>query len=604
MPIKKIVPTFILFKFPLSIATSIALHLILQHGFHLLFLANLATWIGITIGSIQLLKKTLSAIKEKKMALDYIAILAILVALIGHYYLVGAVIMLMLSGGYALEAYGLATATRSLTALIDRIPNEAQIWKDRHITETKLLSQIHIGENILIRKGEIIPMDGRLISEFAETDESSITGEPYFLEKHKNDSLRSGTVNIGDPIVMEVTALDQESSYRNIIKVVQQAQLEKSPMIRMADQYSLVFLGLTFLIVCLGYWLSHDSSRILAILVVATPCPLILATPIALMGGVSAASKRLIIVKHLASLEALSRVQALIFDKTGTITLGKPTIKKITCLTDPEKTHELLGIAAAIERNSLHPLAKAIVQHAKTEKAPLIRIENVSEKIGYGISGAVDHHVYLLSKITDSDGMSIGLFDQNQQLLLQFEFEDSLKKDAQHILEKLSKTGLHLYLYTGDKKERTKVLLEGLGLPITVATDCTPEQKKEKITELKRQGKVTAMIGDGINDAPALAAADVGLVFSHEEQTASTDAADIVFLGGDLSLVFEAIQLSKETIRIARHGIVFGIGASVIAMIAAALGYVPPISGALLQEGIDAAVILYALRSSRIQSKI
>jgi heavy metal translocating P-type ATPase len=600
--IKSLKSWILLFRYPLIIATCILAHLGLQHIAGQFMLADIATWIGTAIGSIQLLKKTAEALRDKKLALDYIAIIAILVALFGQYYLVATVIMLMLSGGYALEDYGLATAKRSLTALISRIPNDAQVWENNTITETRPVSDIKIGQHILIRKGEIIPLDGILESNNAEIDESSITGEPYLLEKNTGDQIRSGTVNIGNPIRIRVTAIDKDSTFRAIINMVRDAQLERSPMIRLADTYSFVFLGITFSLALAAYLISHDITRVLGVLVVATPCPLILATPIALMGGVSAASKRLIIVKRLGNLETLSRVQALIFDKTGTLTLGKPIVSTITLHTSQLSKNDCLSIAAAIERNSLHPLAKALVMHAKEQHAPLVLATNITEKIGHGISGTIANTEYTLSKIPNSTGMSIGLYSNTSTLLAQFEFEDKLKQDSSKILATLGTKGLRLFLFTGDKKSRAEALLKPLGLPITVEADCSPEEKKEKVIALHNQGYITAMIGDGINDAPALAASDVGLVFSHDEQTASTEAADIVLLGGDISLVLEALQIATKTVRVARQCIMFGISASIIGMSAAALGYLPPIIGAFFQEIIDIIVILYALQTSQIGS--
>ena len=257
-----------------------------------------------------------------------------------------------------------------------------------------------------------------------------------------------------------------------------------------------------------------------------------------------------------------------------------------------------LAVAAAIERNSLHPLAKAITEYARQQPIPLLKADNVREQIGFGIFADVDGHPYRLSKVAESLGMSIGLFSGQGEELAYFEFEDELRSDSKEVLGKLSQRGLQLYLFTGDKKTRANELADKLGVPIVVEAECSPERKKERIEELRNKGIVTVMIGDGINDAPALAAADIGMVFSHNDQTASTDAADVVFLGGDLALVLDAIQLAMDTVRVAKHCIFFGIGASVVGMGFAAFGMIPPIVGAVLQEIIDVVVILYALRTS------
>lgn len=600
---RSVLTTLGLFRLPIIIAACIGLHLVLQSVFLLTNWANWASIVGVLIGSIQLAKNTYHSIKEKQIALDYVAIAAIAIALYGQYFLVANVIILMLSGGYALESYGVATAKRSLTALIDRIPHDVHLWTHGQIGRLIPVKDVEIGQEIAIRKGEVIPLDGILSSTYAETDESSITGEPYLLEKQTGDQIRSGTVNVGDLIVVRVTTNDQNSTYNTIIKMVRETQQEKSPMIRLADQYSLVFLGFTFVLAIFAYVISHDIGRVLSVLVIATPCPLILATPIALMGGVSAGSRRNIIIKRLSSLEVLARVTTLVFDKTGTLTLGKPTVVNIIPSDPSLDVETLIGISAAIERNSLHPLAKAIVNYAKINNIPPVTVTHLHEKIGFGIYGTVDTATFHLSKIVGSEGMSIGLFDSQNTILLQFEFEDRVKSDSHSVLKSFDLAGHQLFMFTGDKKHRAEALVANFPVPVTVVAECTPDEKKDRIVELRNQGKITAMIGDGINDSPALAAADVGMVFSHDEQTASTDAADIVFLGGNLGLVLDATILATSTIRVAKQCIWFGIGASAIGMIAATLGFIPPIIGAILQEAIDVVVILYALRTSFISFK-
>jgi len=340
-----------------------------------------------------------------------------------------------------------------------------------------------------------------------------------------------------------------------------------------------------------------DLIRALAVLAIATPCPLIIATPIALLGGVNAASKKNIIVKKLASLEILSRAQALIFDKTGTITLGRPIVVEFKNQSKYEDL-DILAISEGIERNSLHPLAKAVVEYAKLNKAKIIHADNIAEKIGQGILGTVNGKTYKLAKMESKEGMTIGIYEKNI-LLAFFRFEDEIKKESKTIIQTLKNKGFELFIFTGDKKEAAEKLVESLGLEVTVKAECTPEDKQKGIQELKKQGKITAMVGDGINDAPALALADVGMVFSNEEQTAASEAADLVFLGGNFSLVVDSMNIAKRTIYIAKQSIFVGIGISILGMVFASLGFITPIAGAFLQEGIDVAVIINALRASR-----
>src|SRR3989338_536915 len=593
--IHKIVNSFFI---PIIVAVGIILALFFQFVLKMQETATIVLLLIIFVGSLELIQDTWNSIRNKKFALDYIAILAISVGLASGQYLVSAIIVLMLSGGNTLEKYGMARARSSLTKLTDRIPSSVFLWKKGKIGKKVSIASVGIGTNIVVRRGEVIPLDGTLISDSALVDESSLTGEVYIMEKMKGDRMRSGTVNGGDVLIISVTKIDKDSTYRKIIEMVEAAQREKTPLIRLADKYSVIFTIITLILSGIAYFVSHDLSRVLSVLVIATPCPLILATPIALMGGMNRAGKKRIIMKNLASLEVLSRVDTIIFDKTGTITLGKPSITKLTIIDTTFTEKEVCEIAASIERNSLHPFAKAIVLYAQEKKYSQKSSKNVIEKIGQGISGIVEGKNYTLSKIGNTTGMKIQLLSAGHQIAI-FEFEDTIKKTSATIIKNLKNSGLEVLIYTGDKHEVAMELIKQLGQKIQIKSECTPEDKKNGINELKKQRKIIAMVGDGINDAPALALADVGLVFSNEEHTAASEAADIVFLGGDFALVTEVIEIGRDTIHIATQSIVFGIGLSIIGMIFATVGFIPALIGAFLQETIDIAVIFKALRASR-----
>ncbi len=587
------------FKIPLLIVGGIILFLFFAYVIPVPLLSTVIILLAIGLGTYELFKETVIGLMKGQYALDYIAILAIIVAVITQEYLVAAILSLMISSGRTLEEYGVSRARQSLTGLIERIPDEVLLWTKGAIGDKKKIRSIKIGEELYVRKGEVIPLDGILVSENGLTDESSLTGEPYFIDKIKGDALRSGTINLGDPIIIRVTKTQKNSTYNKIIEMVQHAQEEKSPLVRLADTYSTYFTIITLVIAAFAYVYSHfNLTSVLAVLAVATPCPLIIATPIALLGGVNASAKKKIIVKQLASLEVLSRVTALIFDKTGTITIGKPRLTKVELKTDKISEDELLGIAEAIERSSLHPLAKAIVNYAKEKNAPVVAAEHITEKIGEGITGEVLGKQYTLAKLSGGNGMAIELRSHAQQLVV-FRFEDEIKQDSKEIIQYLKDKKLSLFIFTGDKKESAEKVAEQLGGKVTVKAELTPEDKQKGIEELKKKGIITAMVGDGINDAPALALADVGMVFSNEEQTAASEAADIVFLGGNFSQVLDAYGIAKRTIQIAMQSILWGIGLSIVAMVFAAVGVIPPLFGAGIQEAIDVAVILNALRASR-----
>jgi len=550
----------------------------------------------VALGIFKMMRETLAALLKKQFALDYIAIVAIAVALVMGEYLVAAILALMVSSGGALDDYAAKQAKKSLTALVDRIPTDVILWEGAPGRRRKL-SEVKVGEEILIRKGEVVALDGTLLSESGETDESSLTGEPYFISKITEDVIRSGTVNVGQPIVVRVTKTEADSTYRKIVDMVKEAENEKSPMVRMAEKYSVGFTIAAFAISAFAYVHSdYDLTRVLAVLAVATPCPLIIATPIALLGGVNAAAKKKIIVKKLAALETLSRVQAIVFDKTGTITLGTPRVSGIT-LQCSQSINDALSVAEAIERNSLHPLAKAIVSEARRRDVGIMHATDVREMLGKGISGIVNGQEYMLAK-TEGEGMSIALSSGTVTQAV-FGFEDEIKQQSAETMKHLEESGISLNIFTGDKKAAAKKIAAQLGTRVSVRAECTPQDKQDGISALRREGKITAMVGDGINDAPALALADVGMAFSNEEQTASSEAADIVFLGGDFSMVLEIWEVSKKTVAIAKQSILAGIGMSLIAMFAASLGFISPIIGAALQEVIDIAVIINALRASR-----
>ena len=585
-----------IFIVPLAVLLSIASYLAFEYvlGLHPAALASIS--IGITIGAVSISWATIGQLMKRQFAVDFIAILAVAVALITQEFLVAAIILLMWSGGNTLERYAMIQANRSLTALKDRIPNQVVLWEGGKMGGRVPIESVTVGSLIYIRKGEVIPLDGTLRSEAGQTDESSLTGEPYIIDKIKDDLMRSGTVNVGNPIVILVTKADTDSTYRKIVEMVRNAQEERPPIVRIANRYSSYFTVITLVIALTAYLVSHSMEDVLAVLVIATPCPLIIATPVALIGGMNASAKKRIIVKRLSSIEVLSRVNTLIFDKTGTITIGKPVVTELRVLGKFDQK-EVYGIAEAIERNSLHPLAKAVVLAAKNAGAPVYHATEIEERIGSGISGTVNGERYTLSKPKRQAATSINL-SIGKTAIAEFLFEDTVKPGTGRMLHDLKHSGMEIRIFTGDRKEAADRLMEKLDEGVAIKAECSPQDKKDGIAKLKEEGKTTAMVGDGINDAPALAAADVGMVFSHEEHTAASDAADIVFLGGDLEAVADSIRISKRTMGIAIQSITVGIGLSVLGMLLAAIGLIPPLGGAILQEAIDIAVILNALRAS------
>ncbi len=587
------------FKMPVFVLAGLAVYVVFFRS------GEFGRWLAIAvivIGSFSLFLETARLLIRRQFALDYIAISAILMSVLTGENLVGLVIVLMFSGGTTLEKYGLARAKQSLTALTNRIPNEVVLWQGGRADVRAPIEGVAVGTEILVRKGEVVPLDGLLLSKSAVLDESSLTGEPYIMEKVEGDQVRSGTVNQGEAAVVRVTRPDRESTYRKIIELVKRAQAEKAPLLRLANRYSIFFTVLTALIAGAGYAFSRDINLVLAVLVVATPCPLILATPIALFGGMNVAARNRVLVKNLTSFEALARATAVVLDKTGTITLGRPVVSKVEILNEQFDRASVLSIAEAIERNSLHPLAKAIVEAARQAGAKRLMASNIVESIGSGISAVINGRAYTLAKLNQyHHSNAVELQVDADGSIARFEFEDRLKGDSADIIKSLRQLGFKLYIFTGDREENAKKIIASLGAAgslVTVRANYSPEQKKDGVVELKQKQETVAMVGDGINDAPALAAADIGMVFSNEEHTAASEAADVIFLGGDLSSVTFILRTAKRTIRVALQSIWCGIGLSVILMAFAAAGQIPPLIGAVMQEGIDVLAILNALRAS------
>ncbi len=586
---------------PIFVLVSIIVAVVFQFSFDQALIANIIWIAAVFIGAWRFLSDTITDILHGQFGLDYIALTAIVVAFVTGDYLVGAVIVFMLTTGEALEEYASLRAKQSLTSLIDRIPKNVTVLAQANPEadrSEKQIEQVQIGEYILVRRGEVIPLDGVLETATAQTDESSLTGEPFYIDKEQGDAIRSGTINVGDVMVVRVTTADSESTYRKIIRLVEGAQESKAPLVRLADRYSLIFTVVTAVISIGAYAMTQDMNIVLAVLVVATPCPLLIATPIALIGGMSASAKQKIILKNLASIEVLSRVNHIVFDKTGTITLGEPAVTRVELRDTPLTEMEILGIASSIEHNSLHPIAKAIVMHAKQVNAPAVHASDIQEVIGQGISGVVDGVRYTLAKYDDSNHFVIAVKKDDAVIAL-LEMEDQVKQGSKKQMQQLVDSGFTIEMLTGDKKTVAEQIAATIGVPMTVHAECSPAQKLERISALQAEGKIVAMIGDGINDAPALAAANVGIVFSNEENTAASEAADIVLLGGELTQVLAVFHIAKRSIRIALQSIWVGIGLSVLCMLAAAGGFIPPVIGAMLQEGIDIIVIINALRATR-----
>lgn len=571
----------------------------------LLFTAALASalpvfyLIAIGIGIIELGVVAVKEIRAGSGSLDYIAFLAMMLAIFTHEYLAGAVIALMYTGGEALEIYASRRAESSLAALLSRIPKIALMKRDDGTFEEVPLADVPTGALLIVRGGELVPLDGLLASASATLDLANLTGEPLSDTITKGAVIKSGSINVGEAFELTVAGTLATSTYAKIVDLVKDAQENQAPFVRLAAYANLPFTLLTLLISGGVYLLSGDITRVLAVFVIATPCPLIIAAPVAFIGGLSRAAGRNIIVKTPAALEAIAGITTIFFDKTGTLTLGEPELTDITLLDAQMSKASVLSLAAALEFHSIHPLARAITAAVKKYEGTPAPAEDVKEIIGTGISGRVDTRHISIEQAPATHhhegGISLLLTEDEKELAV-FHFADVLKENAKELIVDLTSAGFKVAVLTGDRKENAEEIFAGLSL--TIYADCTPEEKYRLVEEARRRGEKVAMVGDGLNDAPALAKADIGIVFSGTENSASIEAADVAILGRDVLLIRDLFALSKRSVRIANQSVYTGIGLSAVGMFSAAFGFIVPVEGAILQEGIDVAVILNALRAA------
>jgi heavy metal translocating P-type ATPase len=554
--------------------------------------------VAIAIGLVQIIIVTYREVRSGNGSLDYIAFLAMALAVLTGEYLAGAVIAFMYTGGEALEAYASYRAEASLSALLARIPKTALVKRDG-VLEEVILSEVQTGAIIVVRRGELVPLDGLLASEHAVLSLANLTGEPLPETIGKGTVIKSGSVNEGEAFDLVVSGTLATSTYAKIVDLVKNAKSHQAPFVRLTQKANMPFTLLTLLISGGAFLLTGDIVRVLAVLVIATPCPLIIAAPVAFIGGLSRAAGRNIIVKTPAVLETIAQVKTIFFDKTGTLTLGEPQLTEIIPIDTSLDETRALSLAAALEFHSIHPLARAITGAAKKRELAPAPATDAKEILGTGISGTVDGRVISIRQAPEEHrhegGISL-LLSEGETPLATFHFSDVLKENAKKLLDEFSRSGVRVAVLTGDRRENAEKIFDGLAL--TIHADCTPEEKYRIVDTAREHGEVVAMVGDGLNDAPALAKADVGIVFSGTENSASIEAADVAILGHDLASIHELFALSKRSIRIANESVYTGIGLSTIGMVAAASGFIVPVEGAIIQEGIDATVIVNALRAA------
>lgn len=545
----------------------------------------------IASGIIKISIDSYKSIMMGKYSLDYIAFFAMVLALSSGEYIAGAIVSIMFIGGESLEAFASGRAHRALKKLSETIPKNCVVIEGDRFVETPVQKVVE-GQTILIKRGEIVPLDGTILTpDEAILNLANITGEVDPVIFKKGTLTRSGSVNSGDTLTLKVVGSFASSSYQRIVGLVEEARLNPARTVRLSERANFYFTLITLVLAGLTYYLTGDLVRLLAVLVIATPCPLIIAAPVAFVGGMSIAAYRGIILRKPSALEGLDKANTVFFDKTGTLTLGQPVLLNA----DSDISDESLAIAAGLEIHSLHPFAKTIVEEARKRGLSFAVSEHVHEEIGKGISGTVDGKEY---RFYGKELLQIGgKSTQSDTVVAHFKFGDVVKEGANNLLKRLKNKGIHVAVITGDKKENAEKALKELH--VDIYADATPEGKYALVENEKHKNRTVVMVGDGLNDAPALAKADVGIVFSGTENGASIEAADVAILGGGIDKLDELFNISHRTIRIARQSIYGGIALSVVGMTFASLGFIQPIYGALIQEGIDVMVILNALRTLR-----
>jgi heavy metal translocating P-type ATPase len=570
---------------------------------------------GLAMTGLPVVWRTLRGVVSGRFAADLVAMLAIVTALFLGEPLAGLIVVLMQTGGEALERYAegrASAAVRELEAAAPRLAHRVQAG----VTEDVAVDAVAVGDELLVRPGELVPCDGLVLAGRSHVDAARLTGEPLPVSAAPGTRLLSGSLNLDGPLTIHATAPASESQYARIVELVRLAQESKSPLQRLADRYAVWFTPFTLLVCAAAYLLTGDPIRVLAVLVVATPCPLILATPVAVVGGINRAARRGIIFRHGSALEQLAGITVAVFDKTGTLTIGRPRVARVLAA-PPYTEPELLRLAGGVEHGSGHLLARTLSDEVAARGIVPADAHEVTESPGEGVTGrtesmwvTVGGWAYVLRRHPGAEaGLRAALAADGTDALRAYiaidglgagviEYADEIRSGIPGFLANLRRLGVRrALLLSGDDQANAAAV--GLAIGMDEAHgDLLPGEKVAFVQRLVKEGERVLMVGDGTNDAPALSSATVGIALASGGGGITAEAADAVILADDPTRIAEAIAISRRTLRLARQSIWAGLGLSGIAMVAASLGYIPPVAGALLQEGIDVAVILNALRAS------
>ena len=576
--------------------------IILDFGFKQPTMTRVLVTIAGAILAISMFIEMIKTLRSGRYGVDLLAIIAIISTLVIGQYWASLIIIVMLVGGESLEDYAVHRASRELHKLLENSPTFAHKKVGDSYEDTPI-DAIEIDDVFLVKASEVVPIDGVVLEGDSWFDESSLTGESEPVTKAIGDDVLSGSINGETAVLIQASKKASDSQYQKIVQLVKESEATPAQFVRLADRYAVPFTIVSLLIAGAAWLISGDMTRFVEVLVVASPCPLILAAPIAFVGGMSRSSRNGLLVKNGTTIEKLSLAKTVAFDKTGTLTTGILQVKSIT----PEKTEhsedDLLQIAAALEIGSNHILAKSLVKLATEKDLALLAVADLRESTGLGLSGVIDNKTYRIGRANfanaeDEKVNGTAVFISEDDVFIgKILFEDKIRPESQHVIERLKAQDVqHILMLTGDNQKTAELVAGELGIT-EMHAGLMPSEKIGILKELPETHRPMVMVGDGVNDAPALALSDVGIALGASGSTVASESADVVVLRNDLNLVPESIKISRETMKVAKEAVLIGIFICIALMLIASTGILPAIIGALLQEVIDTVSILYALKA-------
>ena len=576
--------------------------IILDFGFKQPTLTRLLVTVTGAILAISMFIEMIKTLRSGRFGVDLLAIIAIASTLIVGQYWASLIIVVMLVGGESLEDYAAHRASRELHKLLENSPTFAHKKVGDSYEDTPI-DDIDIDDVLLVKASEVVPIDGVVLEGDSWFDESSLTGESEPVTKAIGDEVLSGSINGETAVLIRASKKASDSQYQKIVQLVKESEATPAQFVRLADRYAVPFTIVSLLIAGAAWLISGDMTRFAEVLVVASPCPLILAAPIAFVGGMSRSSRNGLLVKNGTTIEKLSLAKTVAFDKTGTLTTGILQVKSIAPETATHSEDDLLQIAASLEIGSNHILAKSLVKRAAEKDLALLEVTDLRESTGLGLSGVIQTKTYRIGRANfanaeDAKVNGTAVFISEDEVFIgKILFEDKIRPESQHVIERLKAQDVqHILMLTGDNQKTAELVAGELGIT-EMHAGLMPSEKIGILKELPETHRPMVMVGDGVNDAPALALSDVGIALGASGSTVASESADVVVLRNDLNLVPESIKISRETMKVAKEAVLIGIFICIALMLVASTGVLPAIIGALLQEVIDTVSILYALKA-------